>query len=192
MTSREKSSASFVGRFFFFCLTMINLNFDWLNSHIISWWCIKSSPWLQGRKTPTGRKERTTYSPYKEKKAMGQKLLGKSDISKYKQKEKKERNTCGYRGVCISKDDWTKGRGFNESMKTKTKQNKTNITPEKDVMASANQTPGGYKFTPLVASQQGRANQHEPACFGLPSPWPFPSGSGIRLLPVDIVYTEQR
>ena len=34
-------------------------------------------------------------------------------------------------------------------------------------MASANQTPGGYKFAPLVASQQGRANQHELACFGL-------------------------
>ena len=27
-------------------------------------------------------------------------------------------------------------------------------------MTSANQTPGGYKFAPLVASQQGRANQH--------------------------------
>ena len=47
-------------------------------------------------------------------------------------------------------------------------------------MTSANQTPGGHKFAPLVASQQGRANQHEPACFaGLSSPWPFPSGSGI-------------
>ena len=56
-----------------------------------------------------------------------------------------------------------KGRGLNESIKTKTKQNKTKVTPEKDVMASANQTPGGYKFAPLVASQQGRANQHEPA-----------------------------
>ena len=32
-------------------------------------------------------------------------------------------------------------------------------------MVSANQTLGGYKFAPLVASQQGRANQHEPACF---------------------------
>ena len=41
------------------------------------------------------------------------------------------------------------------------KQNKGNI------MTSANQTPGGYKFAPLVANQQGRANQHEPACFGL-------------------------
>ena len=48
-------------------------------------------------------------------------------------------------------------------------------------MTSANQTPGGYKFAPLVASQQGRANQHEPACFGVSSPWSFPSRSGIRL-----------
>ena len=31
----------------------------------------------------------------------------------------------------------------------------TNVTPEKDVMASAHQTPVGYKFAPLVASQQG-------------------------------------
>ena len=49
-------------------------------------------------------------------------------------------------------------------------------------MASADQTPGGYKkFAPLVASQQGRVNQHEPTCFTLSSPWPFPSRSGIRL-----------
>ena len=53
-------------------------------------------------------------------------------------------------------------------MKTKTKQSKTNVTPEKYIMTSANQTLGGYKFAPLVASQQGRANQHEPACFGYP------------------------
>ena len=31
---------------------------DCLNSHISL-----SSPWSQGRKTPSGRKERTTYSP---------------------------------------------------------------------------------------------------------------------------------
>ena len=48
-------------------------------------------------------------------------------------------------------------------------------------MTSANETPGGYKFAPLVASQQGRANQHELACFGLSSPWFFPSRSGIPL-----------
>ena len=74
-----------------------------------------------------------------------------------------------------------KGRGFNESIKSKTKQNKTNVTTEKDVMISANQTPGGYKFAPLVASQQERANQHEPACFGLSSSWFSTSRSGIRL-----------
>ena len=75
-----------------------------------------------------------------------------------------------------------KGRGFNESIKTKTKQNKTKVTLEKDAMVSANQTPGGeYKFAPVVASHQGRANQHGPACFGLSSPWSFPSRSGIRL-----------
>ena len=48
-------------------------------------------------------------------------------------------------------------------------------------MTSANQTPGRYKFALLVASQQGRANQHEPACFGLSSPWSFLSRSDIRL-----------
>ena len=73
------------------------------------------------------------------------------------------------------------GRGFNESIKTETKQNKTHVTPEKDNMSSANQTPGGYKFASLVASQQGRANRHEPAWFGLSSPWSFPSRSGIPL-----------
>ena len=61
------------------------------------------------------------------------------------------------------------------------KRNKTNVTPEKDDMVSANQTPGGYKFVPLVASQQWRVDQHESACFGLSSPWSFPLLSGIRL-----------
>ena len=61
------------------------------------------------------------------------------------------------------------------------KQNKTKVTRQKDVMASANQTLGGYKFAPLVASQQGRANKHEPAYFGLFSPWSLPSRSVVRL-----------
>ena len=74
-----------------------------------------------------------------------------------------------------------KSRGFNESIKAKTKQNKINITLEKDVITSANQMPGENKFTPLVASQQGQSIQHEPACFGLFSSWSFPSCSGIRL-----------
>ena len=68
-----------------------------------------------------------------------------------------------------------------DEKRSKAKQNKTNVTPEKDIVTSANQTPGGYKFAPLVASQQGRANQHGPACFGLFSPWSFPSHTGIPL-----------
>ena len=64
---------------------------------------------------------------------------------------------------------------------TKTKQNKINVTPEKDDVTSANQTPGGFKFSPPVACQQWRANQHEPVSFGLSCPWSFPSRSGILL-----------
>ena len=73
-------------------LVLIDWLIDWLNSHIISW-CQKSKPWSQSRKTPFGRKERTTYSIYKKGKAdnMVQKILGKSDISK-----KRKRSTCGY------------------------------------------------------------------------------------------------
>ena len=95
---------------------------------------------------------------------MVQKILGKRDISK---KRKTRRNTCGCRDACISKKErLNEGpRLFSESMKTKTKQNKANVTPEKDDIISANQTPGGYKFAPLVASQQWRANQLGPACF---------------------------
>ena len=108
--------------------------------------------WSQGRKTPLGRKERTAYSPYKEKTEMVQNTRKKRHLQKK-----------------------------NKSIKTKTKQNKTNVTPEKEVRTSANQTPGGHKFAALVASQQGRANQHEPTCFGLSSPWSFPSRWGIPL-----------
>ena len=53
---------------------------DWLKSHVS--WCQKSSPWSQGRKTLFGRKEHiipgTTYSLFKEKVAMVQKILGKN------------------------------------------------------------------------------------------------------------------
>ena len=55
-----------------------------------------------------------------------------------------------------------------KASKRKTKQSKTNVTPEKNFMTCANQTPGGYKFVALVASQQGRANQHDPLALGYP------------------------
>ena len=43
-------------------------------------------------KTPSGRKERTTYSPYKEKAEMVQKILGKSDISKRPKRKNKKKH----------------------------------------------------------------------------------------------------
>ena len=75
-----------------------------------------------------------------------------------KQKEKKERNACGYRGACTSKDNYrTKGRGFNESIKTKYEERKTNpkqtLTPEKDITTSANQTPIYHKYNIVVRSK---------------------------------------
>ena len=43
-----------------------------------------NTEWIltKGRKTPSGRKKRTTYFPYQEKTVMVQKILGKSDTSK--------------------------------------------------------------------------------------------------------------
>ena len=54
-----------------------NRTHDFRNTRSLIDWLIeflhklmsKSSPWSQGRKTPFGRKERTTYSSFKEKAA---------------------------------------------------------------------------------------------------------------------------
>ena len=81
------------------------------------------------------------------------------------------------------------GRGFSESLKKNKKQNKTGVTPEKNVMTSSTQTPGEYKFAPLVASQQGRADQHEPACFKLSLTWSFIFGIHYH---VDLVSTDRK
>ena len=69
----------------------------------------------------------------------------------------------------------TKPRLQSKQKDEKRNKNRTNVTPEKYDMTSANQTPGGYKFASLVGNQLWRANQHEPACFKLSSPWYFPS-----------------
>ena len=78
--------------------------------------------------------------------AMVQKILGKSDIPSKQKGGGGTRVVIGapaYRRRTIERQ----GRGFNEIIKTKTKQNKTKVTPEKDAMASANQTPRGYNAT---------------------------------------------
>ena len=107
-------------------------------------------------------------------------IPAKSDVLK-KIKIKNRKGGC--RDACISKkeDRLKKGRGFGESIKSETKKTKTNVKREKDDMTSANQTPEGYRFASLVTSQLWRADQHKPACFGLSSPWSFPSRSNILL-----------
>ena len=43
-----------------------------------------------------------------------------SEKATFPNKKKEKKNTCSYLGACISKDDRTKGRGFNEEgIKTK-------------------------------------------------------------------------
>ena len=104
---------------------------------------------------------------------MVQRKYSEKATSTNKQKENKKQ-----KNVWLSGRLHIEGR-LNEGprLQRKRSKTKTNVTPEKDAIASANKTPGGYKFTPLVASQQGRANRHESACFGLSSSWSFPSRS---------------
>ena len=59
----------------------------------------------------------------------------------------------------------TKGRGFDECINTKMKQNKINVTPEKDNMTSANQTPGvssakSYDCDTLLSQVPVRKMEH--------------------------------
>ena len=143
----------------------------------------KIQPVVTSQKNTFGRQERTTYYTYKAKAEMVQKILGKA-TSPNKQKERRKKHVW-LSGRLHIEGRLNKGprlqRKHKDEKRSKAKHNKTNVTPEKDVMTSASQTPGGCKFASLVASEQGRANQHEPACFGLSSPWSFPSRSGIPL-----------
>ena len=89
---------------------------------------------------------------------------GKSGISKEEKRKKKDIDSCkliarSFRGVCISKNSWTKGRGFNEIKKDEN-ETKLNIRNSKWHRQSKQTTPGGqqYKFTPLAAYQQWQAN----------------------------------
>ena len=109
-----------------------------------------------------------TYSPYKEKRQWYRKYSEKA-TSPNKQKKKRKKHVW-LSGRLHIEGRLNEGPRLQRKPKDENEENKTNVTPKKDVMGSANQTPGGYKFAPLMASQQGRANQHEPACFGLSSP----------------------
>ena len=47
-------------------------------------------------------------------------------------------------------------------------ESEANVTPQKDAMASANQTPGGHKFAPLVAVNKGERTSTNPLALGYP------------------------
>ena len=103
---------------------------------------------------------------------------------KEKKKEKKTRVATGapaYRRMIERRA----AASTKASIKTKTKQNKNkgNINERRHGICKPNAR--GMQFAPLVASPQVRANQHEPACFGLSSPWSFPLRSGI--IPLHVI-----
>ena len=78
------------------------------------------------------------YSPIdKEKADMVQKILGKSDIYLQINKRKKQETRVAIGAPACRRTIERKGRGFNDGIKTKKKQNKTKVTPDKYVMASA-------------------------------------------------------
>ena len=126
------------------------------------------------------KRERKWYQKNSEKATSSNKHKEK----KKKKEKEKEKEKHVWLSECLHIEGrLNEGPRLQRVIKTNSKQNKTNVTPKKDAMAYANQTPGGYKFAPLVANHQGRANQPEPACFGLSFPWSFPSRSGIQYAP---------
>ena len=65
----------------------------------------------------------------------------------------------------LSKNDRTKGRGFNQSINAKTKRNKRDTRERRHGICKPN-ARRIQVIAPPPASQQCRANQHEPAFFG--------------------------
>ena len=128
-------------------------------------------------KTPSGSKERTTdvrvLSIQRESGKNTRKKrhlqINKKKKKKKKRKKKKERNTCGYRNDCISKDDWTKGRGFNESIETKkeAKQNKRN-TREKTPWHLQTERPEDTSSRHLWLVNKGKRTGTSPLALGYP------------------------
>ena len=123
----------------------------------------KSSPWSQGRKTPFGRARTYDVLSIQRESWNGTKNTRKKRHHLQMNKRKKKKHVLRLSGRLRIEGRLNEGpRLQRKHIKSKTKQNKTNLTSEKDAMTSANQTPGGYKLAPLVASQQKRReNQHD-------------------------------
>ena len=103
---------------------------------------------------------------------MVQKILGKSDISKEtKGKKKKETRRVAIEAPTYRRTiEQRKGRSFKKkTFKTKNKQNKTKVIPEKYVMASsANQTLGGYTSSRhlWLVNKEGERTSMSPLALG--------------------------
>ena len=83
----------------------------------------------------------------------------------------------------VPKDNRTKGRGFNEeSKKDEDETQQNNVTPEKNVMTSPNQKPGGYKFALATCGWSTRASEPARARF-----W-FGLSSSL-VLPITFMHT---
>ena len=70
--------------------------------------------------------------------------MAQRNTRKKRHLKKKKTRTCS---VWLSGRLRIEGRS-NKRPRLQRKRDKTNVTPEKDVMTSANQTPGGHKFAP--------------------------------------------
>ena len=100
---------------------------------------------------------------------MVQKILTSDIYLQINKRKKKKETRVAIGAPAYRRANERRAAASAKTYRRKRSKTKTKVTPEKNAMASANQTPGGYKFSPLVAinGQQGRANQHEPGCFGL-------------------------
>ena len=90
----------------------------------------------KGRKTPFGRKERTTYSPYKEKAEIVQNNTRKKRPSPKKKKETENVWLSGRLHIEGRSNEGPRLQRKHKKDENGAKQNKTNVTPEQDVMTS--------------------------------------------------------
>ena len=98
-------------------------------------------------------------------------------------KQKQKHNVWLSGRTCILKDRWDEGPRLQlkHKDKNKAKQNKSKNTKERrHDICKPNARRIQVRATRGYYSQQGRvANQHEPACFGVSSPWSFSPRSAV-------------
>ena len=113
----------------------------------------------QGRKTPFKRKERTTYSPYKDKVEMVQNILGKSVTSNKTKKEKRKKHNMWLSGCLYIEGRLNEGLRLQRKHKDESKQSKTNVTPEKTSWHLQNKRPEDTSSCHLWLVNKARASE---------------------------------